>query len=198
MRDSLQAQRRFPKFSNPLPKGRDVFGTEIRMETEGRFQFVNGFGSDPSREDLMQSYEDVVVPLHPSDAILNGDPHPLSIFERTESPQRRNISPTRFDRHPDSPPSLTHKSIDPSQEAFLSSPPWDLQFQCGDFRSAAIDVRRPFQLTSLRMTASERIGNNSNKPENPGFVSLVPHSRPDGPVWRRCPHFESGTSPAGE
>src|SRR6185437_8386383 len=71
VRNDVEAERGFAHFTNPLPERCRVFGTEIRLQAEAHFEFVNRFGGDASGENLVETFERVMITLEPPDTFLN-------------------------------------------------------------------------------------------------------------------------------
>jgi hypothetical protein len=61
----------------------------MRMEAEGGFELVNGFGGDPGSKDLMQPFERVVVSFQTADTFIHGKAGTRGIRERAEPGERR-------------------------------------------------------------------------------------------------------------
>ena len=89
--DRLEAERRFAHFADALAPAGHMLRAEMRVQREGHFQFVNWFGGQARKEDLVLSFACVMISLQSADAFLHGEPGARGVRERAEPRKRGKI-----------------------------------------------------------------------------------------------------------
>jgi hypothetical protein len=69
-----------------------MVGAKMSMKAESHLQFINRFGRDSRREDLMQTLEDIMAPLETPDAFFNRETRLDGVIHRAQAGQRWHIS----------------------------------------------------------------------------------------------------------
>src|SRR6266404_6675348 len=62
-RNNIETEGRFAHFPNASSHGAHLLGAKVGVEAETHFQLVNRFGGEARDEDLVESFEGVVVAL---------------------------------------------------------------------------------------------------------------------------------------
>jgi hypothetical protein len=73
VRHLFEAQRRFAHLADARAQRLDVLGTQVGLVRKAGLQFVDRFGGDARCENLMETYQGIVVTFEPGDARFDSD-----------------------------------------------------------------------------------------------------------------------------